>query len=89
MPQAVKPLEWHPWLAKMLVAAARKELGGQPIRLKFEYPQIAEVKVIAAKLADSFRVAGVDITTAEVSPSQLESELRRARVRSCLPHSAL
>ena len=42
----VKPLESHPWLAKMLVAAARKELGGQPIRLKFEYPAIAEVKAI-------------------------------------------
>ena len=33
--------------------------GGQPIRLKFEYPAIAEVKVIAEKLAESFRVAGV------------------------------
>ena len=37
---AVKPLESHPWLAKMLVAAARKELGGQPISLNFEYPAI-------------------------------------------------
>ena len=35
---AVKPLEFHPWLARMLVAAARKELGGQPIKLNFEYP---------------------------------------------------
>jgi len=75
----VKPLESHPWLAKMLVAAARKELGGQPIRLKFEYPGIPEVKMIAEKLADSFRVAGVEITTAEVPPSRLESELRAGR----------
>ncbi|HEX3450586.1 MAG TPA: ABC transporter substrate-binding protein [Isosphaeraceae bacterium] len=75
----VKPLESHPWLAKMLVAAARKELGGQPIRLKFEYPAIAEVKVIVEKLAESFRVAGLEITTTEVAPSRLESELRAGR----------
>ena len=76
----VKPLESHPWLAKMLVAAARKELGGQPIRLKFEYPALAEVKLIAEKLADAFRAAGVEITTTEVLPSRLESELRAGRL---------
>ncbi len=79
-----------PWLAKMLVAAARKELGGQPIRLKFEYPAIPEVKVIAAKLADSFRAAGIEIETAEVLPSRLEAELRSGRrVRSGLSRAAL
>ena len=30
-------------LAKMLVAAARKELGGRAIKLTFEYPAIPEV----------------------------------------------
>ena len=57
----VKPLESHPWLAKMLVAAARKELGGPPIRLNFEYPAIPEVQAIVDKLADAFRAAGVEI----------------------------
>ena len=76
---AVKPLESHPWLAKMLVAAARKELGGQPIRLNLEYPAIPEVKVMAQKLADSFRFAGIEIETAEVLPSRLEAELRAGR----------
>jgi peptide/nickel transport system substrate-binding protein len=76
---AVKPLESHPWLAKMLVAAARKELGGQPISLNLEYPAIPEIGVMAQKLADSFRAAGIEITTAEVLPSRLEAELRSGR----------
>jgi peptide/nickel transport system substrate-binding protein len=76
---AVKPLESHPWLAKMLVAAARKELGGQPISLNLEYPAIPEIGMMAQKLADSFRAAGIEITTAEVLPSRLEAELRSGR----------
>jgi peptide/nickel transport system substrate-binding protein len=76
---AVKPLESQPWLAKMLVAAARKELGGPPIRLNFEYPAIAEVRAIVPKLADAFRAAGIEIVTAEVLPSRLEAELRAGR----------
>jgi peptide/nickel transport system substrate-binding protein len=75
----VKPLESHPWLAKMLVAAARKELGGPPITLNFEYPAIPEVRAIAPKIADLFRTAGVEIVTSEVSPSRLEAELRAGR----------
>ena len=63
------------WLAKMLVAAARKELGGQPITLNFEYPAIPEVKVIAQKLAEAFRAAGIEIEMSEVLPSRLETEL--------------
>jgi peptide/nickel transport system substrate-binding protein len=76
---AVKPLESHPWLAKMLAAAARKELGGQPISLNLEYPAIPEVGMIAQKLADSFRAAGIEITMTEVLPSRLEAELRSGR----------
>jgi peptide/nickel transport system substrate-binding protein len=75
----VKPLESHMWLAKMLVAAARKELHNAPIKLNFEYPAIAEVQAIVEKLAASFREAGIEIVTAEVRPSQLESELRAGR----------
>ena len=42
----------HMWLAKMLVAAARKELNNAPIKLNLEYPAIAEVQAIVDKLAD-------------------------------------
>jgi peptide/nickel transport system substrate-binding protein len=75
----VKPLEFHMWLAKMLVAAARKELGNAPIKLRFEYPAIAEVQAVVDKLAASIREAGVEIVTVEVRPSQLETELRAGR----------
>jgi peptide/nickel transport system substrate-binding protein len=75
----VKPLESHMWLAKMLVAAARKELHNAPIKLNFEYPAIPEVQAVIEKLAASIREAGVEIVTAEVRPSQLESELRAGR----------
>jgi peptide/nickel transport system substrate-binding protein len=76
---AVKPLEMHHWLAKMLVAAARKELGGPPIRLNFEYPALPEVQAVVVKLADSFRTAGLEIEMTEVLPSRLEAELRAGR----------
>ena len=66
-------------LAKMLVAAARKELGGGPIRLKFEYPAISEVRVVVEKLAEAFRIAGLEIVTAELPESRLETELRSGR----------
>ena len=75
----VKPLDGHIWLAKMLVAAARKELNNAPIELHLEYPAIAEVQAIVPKLAASWREAGVAIITAELPPSQLESELRSGR----------
>ena len=67
------------WLAKMLVAAARKELNNAPIKLKLEYPAIAEVQAIVPKIADAFRTAGVEIETVEVLPSRLGA---RAPVRA-------
>jgi peptide/nickel transport system substrate-binding protein len=76
---AVKPLESHPWLAKMLVAAARKELGGAPIKLNFEYPAIPEVRAIVPKLVEAFGAAGIEVVTTEVLPSRLEVELRAGR----------
>ena len=75
----VKPLEFNLMLAKMLVAAARKETGGDPIRLKFEYPAIPEVRVVVEKLAEAFRIAGLEIVTAELPESRLETELRSGR----------
>jgi peptide/nickel transport system substrate-binding protein len=75
----VKPLGYDMLLAKMLVAAARKERGGGPIRLKLEYPAISEARAVAAKLADAFRIAGVEIVASELPESRLETELRAGR----------
>jgi peptide/nickel transport system substrate-binding protein len=75
----VKPLESHLWLAKMLVAAARKELNNAPIKLNLEYPSIPEVRSIVPRLADAFRQAGVEIVPIELPYSQLEGELRSGR----------
>ena len=54
------------WLAKMLVAAARKEMNNAPIKLNLEYPSIPEVRSIVPRLADAFRQAGVEIVPIEV-----------------------
>ena len=75
----VKPLEFQPWLARMLVAAARKEIGGGPIKLNFEYPAIPEVRTVVVKLAEAFRQAGLQIEPVEVPESTLEGQLRSGR----------
>jgi peptide/nickel transport system substrate-binding protein len=76
---AVKPLGNNIGLARMLVAAAVKELGGSPIKLALEYPSLPEAERAAAKLADAFRQAGVEIGTSELPESRLEAELRAGR----------
>ena len=76
---AVKPLGFDLLLAKMLVAAARKELGGGPIKLKLEYPALSEVRVVVEKLVEAFRLAGLEIVTAELPESRLETGLRSGR----------
>ena len=63
----------------MLVAAARKELGGSPIELKFEYPAIPEAQAVVPKIVDAFQFAGIRIEPIERPESQLESELRAGR----------
>ncbi len=75
----VKPLEGQMWLAKMLVAAARREMKNAPIKLNLEYPSIPEVRAIVPKLVDAFREAGVQIVPIEVPLSKLEGELRAGR----------
>ncbi len=75
----LKPLEYNPGLAVMLVAAARKELGGAAIELRFEYPAIPEAQAVAPLIAEAFRFAGVRIETLERPESQLETELRTGR----------
>jgi peptide/nickel transport system substrate-binding protein len=75
----VKPLDYDLRLALMLVAAARKEMGGGPVRLNFEYPALAEAKAAAPLIAESFRRAGVEIKLIERPADQLEEELRTGR----------
>ena len=45
----------------------------------FEYPAIPEVQAIVAKARRLVSAAGIEIVTAEVSPSRLETELRAGR----------
>lgn len=75
----VQALEYNPMLAKMLTAAARKEIGGSPIQLKLEHPPSAEARAVVGKLVFAFKSAGVEVEAIEVGESQLESELRAGR----------
>jgi peptide/nickel transport system substrate-binding protein len=72
----VKPLDHDPVLARMLVAAARKELGGDPIKLTLEYPAIPEPQAVVPKLVEAFAAAGVEVVAVERPESELESKLR-------------
>ncbi len=75
----VKPLAYDPLLARMLVAAAQKELGGQPIKLTFQYPAIPEAQAVVPKIAEALRLVGVDVTPTERPESDLEMELRAGK----------
>ena len=75
----VAPLGYDPLLARMLVAAAQKEMGGQPIKLNLEYPATPEAQAVVPKLVEAFRLAGVTAVPAEKPESVLESELPAGR----------
>jgi peptide/nickel transport system substrate-binding protein len=75
----VKPLAPDPVLAAALVTLARGELGKAPIKLKLEYPSIAEVRAVVPRIVEAFRQARVEIEPIEVPESKLESELRAGR----------
>jgi peptide/nickel transport system substrate-binding protein len=75
----VKPLVHDPLVARMLVTAARRELGGAPIQLTLEYPAIAEAQAAVPKIAEAFIAAGVDLKTIERPQSELEEALRAGR----------
>jgi peptide/nickel transport system substrate-binding protein len=75
----VKPIEYDPLLARMLVAAARKELGGDPIKLTLEYPAAPAPRAIVAKLVEALAAAGVEAVAVERPESELETELRAGR----------
>jgi peptide/nickel transport system substrate-binding protein len=75
----VKPFGYDPLLARMLVAAARKELGGGPIKLTLEYPTLSEAEAVVPKLVEAFRLIGLEIVATARPESDLESELRAGR----------
>jgi peptide/nickel transport system substrate-binding protein len=71
----MRPHEANPVSARMLVAAARRELGGRPIRLTIEYPARAEAQAALPRIAESLRAAGLEIDLAERNESDLEERL--------------
>ena len=77
--QGVEPFEYNPLLAKGLVAAAKKELGNNPIRLTFEHPPTPEARAVCPKIAEAFTLIGVEINLVERPESELESALRAGR----------
>jgi peptide/nickel transport system substrate-binding protein len=75
----VRPLEHNAALAVMLVAAARKELGGSPIELKFEYPATPDAQAAAPRIVEALQYTGLKLEAIERPESQLEAELRAGR----------
>lgn len=75
----VKPLETDPLLARMLVAAARREMGGTPIRLTLEVPKRHDALIAVPKIAEALRGAGLEIEVIERPESELEAGIRGGR----------
>ena len=75
----VRPLEFEPLLAKMLIAAAKKELNNQPIKLTFAYPAIPEAQAVAPRIAEALGLVGLEVVTTEYPPSALEADLRAGK----------
>jgi peptide/nickel transport system substrate-binding protein len=78
-PPGTKPLDYDPMLAKMLVAAARKEMGAGPIKLRFEYPSTPEARAVVPKIAEGWRKIDLEVETIERPESELEEALRSGR----------
>jgi peptide/nickel transport system substrate-binding protein len=74
----VKPYVYDPLVARMLVAAARKELG-VPLRLTLEYPALPEAQLAVPKIVEEFKAAGLEVKAVERSESELEEGLRAGR----------
>ncbi len=75
----VKPLEYDPLLAKMLVVAAKKELGLNAIKLTMDYPAIPEAQVVVPKIVEALKTAGVVVKAVEHPPALLEEDLATGR----------
>lgn len=75
----VPPLGSDPLLARMLVAGARKEMGGNAIKLTFEYPAIPEAQAAAPKIAEALKNAGIELQAIERPETDLEQAIRAGR----------
>ncbi|WP_161602206.1 ABC transporter substrate-binding protein [Tautonia marina] len=73
----VSPLTHDPLLAKMLVRAAKQEMGIDAIELTLAYPSIPSARAVVSKLVDAFADAGVVLNPVERPQSDLETELRQ------------
>jgi len=75
----VKPFGYDPLLATMLIAAARKELGGAALKLTLDYPATSEARAVVPKIVEALRLVGVEVVAAEHLEAELEAELRAGR----------
>ena len=75
----VPPFEYNPLLAKGLVTAAKKELGGNPLALTLEYPNSPEARAVCPRLAEAYKLIGVTVKLVERPESDLEAELHAGR----------
>ena len=62
-------------MATLLFASARREMKLQRIKLTLDYPRRADIARAAARMADSLREYGVDVTLKSWPPDELESRL--------------
>ncbi len=72
----VPALAFDPLMARMLVAAARKELGGQPISLTLQYPNTPEAMAAVPRIAEALTAAGIQLRVVAQAPDALERALR-------------
>ncbi len=72
----VKPLEYDPLLARMLVVAARKEMGGVAIKLTLEYPDTAEAQAATPKIVAALKASGLEVKAVQRPSAELEEGLR-------------
>jgi peptide/nickel transport system substrate-binding protein len=70
------PLPTDPLLARMLVAAARKELGVTELALTLQYPAIPEAVAAVPRIAEALTAAGLAVKLVARPPDALEHELR-------------
>ena len=66
-------------LARMLIGAAKSEMKISEVKLTLEYPAIPEAQAAVPRIAEALRAAGLVITIAERSESELEEALRSGR----------